>query len=287
MTDQPRIASFEGRAPSGPHRVSYTDWGEPSAKHIVICCHGLTRDGRDFDILAQRLVGAFDCRVICPDVVGRGRSDWLKDPAEYGYAQYLADMTVLIESLGAAQVDWIGTSMGGLIGMFLAAAPDTRIRALVMNDVGPFLPRAVLERISGYVGRDESFDSLAALEAYLRQVHAPFGPLTDTQWAHLTAHSHRRRADGSYSLAYDPAIGIKLREAVKDWDFWEVWDKIAAPLLVLRGAQSDLLSAEVAAEMTRRGPKAELATFAGIGHAPALMAEDQLETICRWLTRRI
>jgi len=287
MTNPPRIGSVQAGGPSGPHQIRYADWGDAAARRVVICCHGLTRNGRDFDTLAQRLVGDFAVRVICPDVVGRGRSDWLKDPAGYGYAQYLADMTVLIESLGARQVDWIGTSMGGLIGMFLAAAPETPIRALVMNDVGPFLPRAILERISGYVGRDESFDSIAALETYLRQVHAPFGPLTDAQWAHLAVHSHRRRSDGSYGLAYDPAIGVKLREAVKDWDFWEVWDKISAPVLVLRGAQSDLLGAEVAAEMTRRGPKAELATFPGIGHAPALMAADQLETICRWLTPRI
>lgn len=285
MTEEPRIVSLQATAPSGPHGVAYADWGPVSAKRVVICCHGLTRNGRDFDTLARHLAGMLGARVICPDIAGRGRSDWLKDPAEYGYPQYLADMTALIESLGAGRVDWIGTSMGGLIGMFLAAAPETPIRTLVMNDVGPFLPRAALERIADYVGRDERFDSLAALEAHLRQVHAPFGPLTDAQWSQLAEYGHRRRADGSYGLAYDPAIAVNVRQAVKDWDFWEVWDKIACPALVLRGAVSDLLSAEVAAGMTRRGPKAELATFAGIGHAPALMADDQLETVCRWLAR--
>jgi pimeloyl-ACP methyl ester carboxylesterase len=195
-------------------------------------------------------------------------------------------MSGVIAAKNVARVDWIGTSLGGLIGRFLAASPDSPIRSLVMNDVGPVLPRAAVERIAGYVGTDARFDSLAALEAHLRQVHAPFGPLTDAQWAHLAAHGHRRRADGSYALAYDPAIGANLRQAVRDWDFWEVWDKIACPVLVLRGALSDLLSAGVAAEMTRRGPKAELATFEGIGHAPALMAEDQIETLRRWLARQ-
>jgi pimeloyl-ACP methyl ester carboxylesterase len=285
MTDQPRIDSFNATSPSGTHRVAFADWGDPRARRTVVCCHGLTRNGRDFDAIARRLA-ADGYRVICPDVVGRGRSDWLPDPTLYGYAQYIADMIALIATQNIAPVDWIGTSMGGLIGMFLAASPNTPVRALVMNDVGPVLPRAAVERIAGYVGADVRFESVAAVEAYLRQVHAPFGPLTDAQWSHLATHSHRHRTDGSYGLAYDPAIGAKLKEAVKDWDFREVWDKIACPTLVLRGALSDLLSAELAAEMTQRGPKAELATFEGIGHAPALMAEDQIETIRRWLARQ-
>lgn len=287
MTDQPRINFFEvPRQGAGLRKIAYADWGAPTAGRMVICCHGLTRNGRDFDVLAKRLVAELGVRVICPDMAGRGRSDWLQDPAGYGYPQYIADVTALIASLRIARVDWIGTSMGGLIGMFMAAAPDTPIRTLIMNDVGPFLPRAALERIAGYVGNDESFDSLAALEMHLRQVHAPFGPLTDAQWSHLAAHGHRRRADGSFGLAYDPGIAANVRQAVQDWEFWEVWDKITSPTLVLRGAVSDLLSADVATEMTRRGPKAKLVTFAGIGHAPALMADDQLDIVCRWLARR-
>jgi pimeloyl-ACP methyl ester carboxylesterase len=286
MTVIPRIVTTEVASPEGTFRTAYADWGDASARRVAICCHGLTRNGRDFDVLAQALVGRMGVRVICPDVVGRGRSGWLRDPAGYGYPRYIADMAGLIGSLGLAEVDWIGTSMGGLIGMFLAADPNTPIRRLVMNDVGASLPKAALERIAGYVGRDERFDSLDAVEAHLRRVHAPFGPLTDPQWAHLAEHGHRRRADGSYGLAYDPAIGVNLRQAVQDWDFREVWDKISAPTLVLRGALSDLLSAELAAEMARRGPKAEVVTFAGIGHAPALMAEDQVDTVCEWLARR-
>jgi pimeloyl-ACP methyl ester carboxylesterase len=187
--------------------------------------------------------------------------------------------------------------MGGLIGMFLAASPTqvasaqmassmSPIRSLVMNDVGPVLSRAALERIAGYVGTDARFDDLAKLEAHLRRIHAPFGPLTDRQWRHLVLHGHRFNADGSYGLAYDPRIGVNVKLAVQDWDFWSVWDTVASPTLVLRGAQSDLLSAETADAMSRRGPKADLVAFDGIGHAPALMSNDQIETVVQWLARQ-
>jgi pimeloyl-ACP methyl ester carboxylesterase len=324
---QPRIGSFQGCSPSGFHEVFYTDWGDPAAERVIVCCHGLTRNGRDFDVLAERLASGIDfalsrrqetdapisetrgswftklwrrpepapldltptpvpVRVICPDVTGRGRSEWLKDPANYGYPQYMSDMTALIARLGVPQVDWIGTSMGGLIGMFLAASPNSPIRSLVVNDVGPVLPRAALLRIAEYVGRDERFPNLAALEAHLRQIHASFGPLTDAQWRHLAQHGHRFHADGSYGLAYDPGIVLNVRAAVRDWDFWASWDGITCPALVLHGAQSDLLSEGVADAMSKRGPKADLVTFDGIGHAPALMSSDQIEVVAQWLARQ-
>jgi len=332
---QPRTVSFQGCSPSGFHEVFYTEWGDPAASRVVVCCHGLTRNGRDFDFLAERLASGADfipatetaspeatrqrswpstlagwfrrqhpkeavrasgagrvegerlaVRVVCPDVVGRGRSEWLKDPAHYGYPQYIADMTALLARLGVAEVDWIGTSMGGLIGMFLAAAPNSPIRTLVINDVGPILPKAALERIAAYVGRDERFQSLDDLEAHLRRVHATFGPLSDSQWEHLARHGHRFHADGSYGLAYDPGIAVNVRQAVKDWDFWASWDRITCPTLILRGQESDLLHADTAEAMTRRGPRAELVTFPDIGHAPALMAADQLEVVGQWLARR-
>jgi pimeloyl-ACP methyl ester carboxylesterase len=343
LTDmQPRIGSFQGCSPSGFHEVFYTDWGDPEAKRVIVCCHGLTRNGRDFDVLAARLASGIDfalasiekaerqetvaaqpdtrgwlgarladffrhrpskpvasdpaspplalrpvpIRVICPDVVGRGRSEWLRDPANYGYPQYMSDMTALIARLGVPQVDWIGTSMGGLIGMFLASAPNAPIRSLVVNDVGPVLPRAALARIADYIGRDERFANLAEVEAHLRRVHAPFGPLTDEQWRHLARHGHRFHADGSYGLAYDPGIAVNVQLAVKDWDFWASWDSITCPALVLHGRQSDLLSEEVADAMSKRGPKAALASFDGIGHAPALMSTDQIETVAQWLARQ-
>ena len=322
---QPRIGSFQGCSPSGFHEVFYTDWGDPAAKRVIVCCHGLTRNGRDFDFLAARLASGVDfaqagrqetdaetrgfsfanlwrrrpdsttrsldprpvpIRVICPDVTGRGRSEWLKDPANYGYPQYMSDMTALIARLGVPQVDWIGTSMGGLIGMFLAASPNAPIRSLVVNDVGPVLPRAALLRIAEYVGRDERFANLAELEAQLRRIHASFGPLTDAQWRHLAQHGHRFHADGSYGLAYDPGIAVNVRAAVRDWDFWASWDNIACPALLLHGAQSDLLSAVVADAMSKRGPKADLVTFEGIGHAPALMSTEQIEIVAQWLARQ-
>lgn len=324
---QPRIGSFQGCSPSGFHEVFYTEWGDPAAERVIVCCHGLTRNGRDFDVLAARLASGIDfalaerretdtqavgfgarlaslwrrkpepapraldpkpvsVRVICPDVTGRGRSEWLKDPVHYGYPQYMSDMTALIARLGVPRVDWIGTSMGGLIGMFLAASPNTPIRSLVVNDVGPVLPRAALLRIAEYVGRDERFPDLGALEAHLRRIHASFGPLSDAEWRHLAMHGHRFYADGSYGLAYDPGIAVNVRAAVRDWDFWASWDGIACPALVLHGAQSDLLSAEVADAMSKRGPKAELVSFEGIGHAPALMSTDQTEVVAQWLARQ-
>jgi pimeloyl-ACP methyl ester carboxylesterase len=283
---QPRIGSFRGCSPGGFHEVFYTDWGEPAARRVIVCCHGLTRNGRDFDALAAKLIAVLPVRVVCPDIAGRGRSEWLNDPANYGYPQYMSDMTALIARLGVSQVDWIGTSMGGLIGMFLAASPNAPIRSLVVNDVGPVLPRAALLRIADYVGRDESFPDLAALELHLRRIHAAFGPLTDRQWRHLARHGHRFRADGRYGLAYDPGIAVNVRAAVRDWDFWASWDAIRCSALVLHGAQSDLLSAEVADAMSKRGPKADLMTFDGIGHAPALMSTDQMEVVARWLARQ-
>jgi pimeloyl-ACP methyl ester carboxylesterase len=276
-----RERSFLGLSPAGFHRVAYSEWGDPAARRVVICVHGLTRNGRDFDFLAAEL--SRDCRVICPDIVGRGKSDWLSDPLHYAYPQYCADMNALMARIDADEIYWVGTSMGGLIGMTLAAQAGTPIRRLVMNDVGPFIPKAALARIGDYVGRDERFSSLGDVETHLRQVHAPFGPLSDAQWQHLAHHGHRQRADGSYGLGYDPAIGNNVRLAIQDWDLWPVWDRIACPVLTLRGAQSDLLLPEVAAEMTRRGPKAELITWDGIGHAPALMVPAQIAALRAWL----
>jgi pimeloyl-ACP methyl ester carboxylesterase len=283
---QPRTGSFPAASPAGVHEVFYTDWGDPGAARTVVCCHGLTRNGRDFDAIAAALAIRLSARVICPDVAGRGRSEWLREPTLYGYPQYIADMGALIAFIGVPQVDWIGTSMGGLIGMFIAAAPVSPIRSLLMNDVGPVLHRSALERIGDYVGRDERFASVAEVETHLRKVHAPFGPLTDAQWRHLAEHGHRYRADGGLGLAYDPAIAVNVRLAVRDWDFWAGWDAISCPAMVLRGAQSDLLSAETADAMSKRGPRAEVATFEGIGHAPALMSREQIEIVSAWLERQ-
>jgi pimeloyl-ACP methyl ester carboxylesterase len=263
--------------PHGFHRIAYTEWAGPPGGRTVLCLHGLTRNGRDFDVLAQSL--SRSCRVVCPDIVGRGRSEWLRHPGDYGYPLYLADMAALIARLDVAEIDLVGTSMGGLIGMMLAAQPGTPIRRLVVNDIGPLIAKEGLLRIASYVGADPVFADLAALEAYLRKVSASFGALSDAQWRHLAEHGARRRADGTLGRAYDPAIAEAFKSVAGDIDLWPVWDAITCPTLVLRGAESDLLRAGDAAAMTRRGPRARLAEFPGIGHAPALMDGAQIAVI--------
>jgi len=272
--------SLLGLGPHGFHRIAYVEWGVASHR-TVICAHGLTRNGRDFDRLAAALADAR--RVVCPDMVGRGRSAWLADGAGYGYPQYCADSNALIARLGVESVDWVGTSMGGLIGLMLAAMPGAPIRRLVLNDIGPFIPQAALVRMAGYVGKDPAFADRAALEAYLRQVHAQFGPLDDADWQHLAEHSYRRGEGGELRLAYDPAIGRPFAGPLENVDLWPLWDKVTCPVLLLRGAQSDLLLRETAETMTRRGPRARLVEFAEAGHAPSLMAAHQIAVVRDWL----
>ena len=200
----PRHQSVLCCRPEGFRRMAYTEWGASDNPKVALCVHGLTRNGRDFDWLARSLAETH--RVICPDVLGRGRSDRLRDPMGYTYPLYVSDLTTLIARTGAETVDWIGTSMGGIIGMMMAASDQSPIRRLVLNDVGAVIPRASLERIMAYLGQDPSFSSFAEGEAYLRRIHAPFGNLTDEQWLHLARHGLDRRSDGSYVLSYDPAI---------------------------------------------------------------------------------
>lgn len=295
----PRAGRVLGVNPSGLHRVAYADWpcrsgeggedGEAGGKPPVVCVHGLTRNAHDFDVFAEAM--SADRRVVAVDVAGRGGSDPLPDPAFYGYPQYLADAAVLLAGLGVPDpvpaVDWVGTSMGGLIGMMLAARAGAPIRRLVLNDIGPFLPEAALRRIGDYVGRDPHFSDVAAATAYLRQIYPLFGPMTDAQWRAFARHSVRDSDGGGVRLAYDPAIGDAFREAPPaDVDLWPVWDAARCPVLVIRGAESDILLAETAAEMTRRGPaEATVITIDGVGHTPALMDEEQIGAIRDWLDR--
>jgi pimeloyl-ACP methyl ester carboxylesterase len=265
--------------PHGFHRLAYTEWPGPSHDApVLLCVHGLTRNSRDFDVLAQALSAHY--RVICPDMPGRGKSEWLSNAADYGYPIYLGDITTLIARLDVERVDWVGTSMGGLIGMLFAALPHAPIGKLVINDVGAFVAKAGIERIAAYAGLDPGFADLAAFEAALRRVHAPFGPLSHAQWHHLAAHSSRRKPDGSIGFNYDPKIAEAFKQGpLTDVALWPTWDAIKCPVLLLRGAQSDILLAEDAVAMTQRGPRAKLVEFAGIGHAPALMEDDQIATI--------
>jgi pimeloyl-ACP methyl ester carboxylesterase len=270
--------------PCGTHRMAYVEWGTPSARLPILCVHGLTRNGRDFDRLAKALAQS-GRHVICPDIVGRGLSDSFADhPELYTYAQYIADITGLLKAKNIERVDWVGTSMGGLLGMMIAATSETPIRRLVLNDVGPFIPLAALKRIAAYVALPVEFADKAQLERYIRQIYAPFGIAREEDWQHLVAHSSRKLPNGKLTLAHDPAIAQNFTKLEEDVDLWEIYDAIARPALLLRGETSDVLSAEVAQAMTERGPKARLITYSGIGHAPALMDEKQIADIGKFLS---
>ena len=312
-------ASFLSLSPGGFHRIAYLDWGKHASAQVVVCVHGLSRNSRDFDFLAREL--ARDCRVICPDVVGRGDSEWLSDKSDYSFSTYLADAAALIARItapvppvsfgtfrgrrkaaeGPAQIDWVGTSMGGLIGMLLAAKRASPIRRLVLNDVGPFISWGSLYRLKGYVAGGGSFAGLAEVEAYLREACAPFGALTDEQWHHLAEHSAAPSGDGLqpsvYHLRYDPAIGDARRVSAPDPEFplgpnflagidlWSTWAEIRCPTLVLRGADSDVLSRDTMLQMQARRPGVEVLELPGIGHAPALMSHDQIAAVREFLLR--
>ena len=274
--------TYRALGPHGFHQVHYTEWGDPGNPRVLICVHGMTRTGRDFDFLAAALEQEY--RVICPDVVGRGQSDWLDDKTDYTYPLYVNDMAMLMARLDAERIDWVGTSMGGLIGMFLASYAGTPIHKLLVNDVGPLIPAAGLKRIAKYVGQHRTWDTVDAMDRALR-IYAPtFGKLTDAQWRHMLIHSSRQLDDGRYAMGYDPGIAEVFKALeMKDIDLWPVWDAIRCPTLLLRGAHSDVLNHADAIAMTERGPRAKLIEFPGMGHAPALMADDQIAVVRDWL----
>jgi pimeloyl-ACP methyl ester carboxylesterase len=263
-------------SPRGLHRVSYLEWGDPRNERVLVCVHGLTRCARDFDALAQAMSDRY--RVVCPDVAGRGDSDWLADPMLYQLPQYLSDMVTLVARLDVEQVEWLGTSMGGLIGMALAAQPGTPVRRLVINDAGPVVSKASLERIATYVGMAPVFADLAAAEKYVRAVSATFGPHTDAEWRFLTEVVMRKNADGTLRLHYDPKLAEPFRKLMpeKDLELWALWDAIQCPTLVLRGAQSDLLTRQTCEQMHGRGAKAKVVEIPDVGHAPTLLHADQI-----------
>lgn len=276
-----RSRFFSGLGTAGFHRLHYTEWGDPGAP-TVVCVHGLTQNARTFDALAEAL--APTCHVVCLDVVGRGRSDRLADPSGYDYAQYLGDVNALFARLDVETLDFVGTSMGGIIGMLLASQTGHPIRRLVVNDVGPLIPKEALGRIRDYVGHQFRFDDIAGLEAHMRKAYAPFGSLADAQWRKLAEDAAWNNADGSISQAYDPAIAVPFKAMpLVDVDMWPVWDRVACPTLLLRGADSDLLLADTAARMQTRGPHTTLVEFAGVGHAPALLDADQIAPVRRFL----
>ncbi len=270
--------------PTQPLRMAYTDWGEIDNPRLLICVHGLTRCGRDFDTLAAAL--ADDYRVVCPDVIGRGLSDWLDDPAGYGIPTYAQHMLALLAQLGAAKVDWLGTSMGGLIGMALAAQPDSPIQRLILNDVGPEISVQSLARIAHYVGRDERWDSLEEALAQQSQALAPFGQLSTAQWHRILLPGLVQDAQGPWRTRYDPRSALSLRalgDANQKANLWPLYEAISCPTLAIHGADSDLLTAEVWQAMATRGPRATLAEVPDVGHAPPFLDEAQIAIVRDYL----
>jgi pimeloyl-ACP methyl ester carboxylesterase len=283
MSETFRRRGLRCASASGLHRMSYVEWGERDNPRVLACVHGLTRCARDFDFLAAAL--ARDYRVVCPDVAGRGESQWLRNPMEYAIPTYVNDMVTLIARLDVDSVHWLGTSLGGLLGMALASFPESPIAKLVLNDAGPLVTAASLDRIGSYVGKAPAFPSIEAAEQYIRTVSAPFGPHTDAEWRFLTEHVVRRQADGSYRMHYDPALAVPFNaeQPHKDIELWTLYDAISCPTLVIRGASSDLLTRETARAMTERGPRAKLIEIPGVGHAPTLIHADQIAVVREFL----
>lgn len=289
-------------ATSGPRRMAFWDWSaaEGADPHrVIICVHGLSRQGRDFDVLASALRS--QARVVAVDVAGRGHSDWLADPADYQVGTYAADMAVLMAALrtddAQLQIDWVGTSMGGLIGMALAARPNMGVRRLVLNDVGPVIQWEALRRIATYLGTNPSFASEQEAADYLRSISTGFGPHSASEWMALSRPMLRERS-GRWWLHYDPALAVPLRALTDSADesvarqkvldgeaaLWALYDAIQAPTLLLRGADSDLLTRDTALAMSARGPGARCVEFPGVGHAPTLVAADQVAAVVEFLS---
>jgi len=280
-----RVQCLDGR---GLHRMAYWQWErtDGASDRVLVCVHGLSRQGRDFDTLARAMQDGW--RVVCPDVVGRGESDRLADPSAYGITTYLADMVTLLARLDASTVHWVGTSMGGLIGIALAALPESPISRLVLNDVGPAIDAAGIARIGAYLGLPLTWASEDEAADYLLTISQGFGPHSREQWMALTRPMLRREGD-RIRLHYDPAIGVPLRAVTPaaasagEAALWAAYDAIRSPTLVLRGAESDVLAPATAAAMAARGPKARLHEFAGVGHAPTIVAADQVAVVREFL----
>ena len=281
--------SYLAMSPLGFHRIAYTQWGAqsgaPQNERVLICAHGMTRNCRDFDFLARDMSESW--RVLCPDGVGRGRSDWLADPAFYTMTQSLSDMAALIARSGVERVDWVGTSIGGLIGLVLAAMPGSPIRRLVLNDIGSFIRKEALEEIKAYLGKTPTFANIDDVVAYMREINNQVGELSDAQWLHIAETSVRRADDGSsFVLCYDPLIAKPFEVmASADVDMWEYWDAVKCPVLVLHGLKSALLESDTVAQMKARHGDCKVVEWPNCGHAPSLMQGDQIRVVREFLER--
>jgi pimeloyl-ACP methyl ester carboxylesterase len=284
VTDPFRRRKVQCASPTGLHRMAYVEWGGRDAAQTLVCVHGLSRCARDFDFLAAEMAGR-GWRVVCPDLPGRGDSDWLKNPMEYVVPVYVSDMVALIARLDVEAVHWVGTSLGGLVGMALAALPESPVKKLVLNDVGPVLTAVSADRIGAYLGKWPPLPTIEAAEQYVRAVSAPFGPHTGAEWRFLTEHVVRRNADGTLRMHYDPAIAVPFNAQVPHADIalWPFYDAIRCATLALRGELSDLLTRDTAAQMAARGPRAKVVEIPGVGHAPTLIHADQIAIVREFL----
>ena len=285
-TTEPRLNHVQCLTARGLHRMAYWEWGDAANPRVLVCVHGLSRQGRDFDTLARSL--CTDYRVVCPDVVGRGQSDALADPMAYQVSTYVADMVTLIARLNAATLHWVGTSMGGLIGMVLAGLPNSPIQRLVLNEIGPTIQPEAVARIGTYLGVPQHWATLDEAADALLAISQGFGPHTRAQWLALTR--PMLKPDGAgFKLHYDMNIARPIRAmtpqdaATGEAVLWHSYDHITCPTLLLRGADSDLLTAATAQATTQRGPKARGVEFAGVGHAPTLVAADQVNAVREFL----
>ncbi len=278
-----QVKTVQCLSPAGLHNMAYKEWGDPKNPEVLLCVHGVTRVSDDFDALATAMADRY--RVICPDVVGRGRSSWLTNPQFYQLPQYVSDMVTLIARLDVKQVDWFGTSMGGLIGMGVAALKENPIRKMMLNDIGPTINYAALMRIAEYMSKEVRFPTFEEGVDYIRLIAAPFGPHSDEQWRKLAGDVLRQQKDGQWSRHYDPAIAqafsafTEENAAQSEAALWAIYDAIHCPVLLVRGSESDLLSRETADLMTQRGPRASLTELAGIGHAPTFMQPEQIALV--------
>jgi len=283
---EPRLNHVQCLGARGLHRMAYWEWGDAANPRALVCVHGVSRQGRDFDTLARAMTG--DYRVICPDVVGRGQSDWLADPMGYQLPAYVADMVTLLARIDAKTVHWVGTSMGGLIGMGLASLPNSPIERLVLNDVGPAIQAEAITRISAYLGLPQRWKSVDEAADYLLGISQGFGPHSREQWLELTRPMLRRDGD-AFIPHYDPQIAAPVKAmtpaliAAGEAALWAGYDAIRCPTLLLRGAESDLLTRDTALAMQQRGPKARLQEFAGVGHAPTLVQPEQIAVVREFL----
>ncbi|ALL65788.1 putative hydrolase [Paraburkholderia caribensis MBA4] len=281
----PRQRYVQCASPVGLHRIAYTEWGAPDNPRVLVCVHGLTRSGRDFDRVAAALSSVY--RVVCPDVVGRGLSSWLANPAYYTIPQYVGDMVTLVARLGVESVDWFGTSMGGLIGMAFAGLKDSPIRKMIVNDVGPHVEPVALERIGSYLGQPVSFATQQEVIDHAALLAQSFGPLTQEEWREINSPLVHER-DGAWRFRYDPRIAEPFTKttpeltALGEAALWQSFAAIEGPVLVVRGEQSDLLSRETVAQMTEKGRNVSSVEIPGVGHAPAFLSAEQIDIVKRF-----